>query len=49
MDQLDNVMSVIAITVCKGIQKIITKLHFLHQAHLKKRGEEDLSGIKNPF
>ena len=39
MDQLDHVTSVIAITVCKIIQKIIIKMNYRYQADVNKRAK----------
>ena len=37
MNQLDNVMSIITITVYKAIRKIITKMDFQYQLDVTKR------------
>ena len=40
MDQLDHVKSVIAITVCKVIQKIITNMNNQYHTEVNKREEK---------
>ena len=47
MDQRDHVTSVIAITVCKVIQKSISKIDFLYQTSWLF--SLHLFGAENPF
>ena len=48
MDQLNYVLSVIAITVCNVVLKIITKMDFQSRTNVRDlKSKEGLSGTKN--
>ena len=49
MNQLNHMTSVIVITVCKVIQKIITKIDFWYQADIKKRPRRSVWYQKSMF